>query len=278
MHTRILCLLSVFSVTLWLAPSSFAEEEPIPAVGMSARLEVVLPGPELEALPIENRDAPLVLRVIHVAPAEQGFRYELEYVGFVPGRFDLRDYLRRKNRTPITGLPPIRVRVQSVLPPGQTLPNPLGAPATPRPGGYRVTLIVGGCLWVLGLLGLIWIIRRRRAAELAAARPTTLADHLRPLVEDAIAGRAAPARLADLERSLISYWSRKLGLSSGPPAEILPALRQHAEAGPLLVQLESWLHGPQRPARIDLATLLAPYRSLPATALETIPGVRSQRT
>ena len=91
---------------------------------------VVLPGPELEAKPIDNRLAPLVLRVIPVEAAEEGFRYHLEYTGLEPGRFDLRDYLRaRKDRATATGLPPIRVTVQSILPPGKAGPSPLDLPS-----------------------------------------------------------------------------------------------------------------------------------------------------
>jgi hypothetical protein len=235
---------------------------------MPARLTVVLPGPELEAKPIDKREAPLVLRIVRVEPAEEGFRYTLEYTGMVPGRFDLRDYLRRKDRTPARGLPALPVTVQSVLPPGKAIPNALAAPATPRPGGYRLLLVIAGSLWAVVLLALLLVGRRWRSRAVAAARPRTLADHLRPLVEDAVAGRAAPDRLADLERSLIAYWSRRLGLAQQAPGEALPALRRHADAGPLLVQLDTWLHRPVRPAQTNVADLLEPYRRLPADALE----------
>jgi hypothetical protein len=234
---------------------------------MPARLVAVLPGPELEATPIDDRAAPLVVRIVRVEPVAGGFRYELEYTGMVPGRFDLRDHLRRKDRKPAVGLPPLRVSVHSILPPGKALPNALSPPETPRLGGYRRTIIVGAVLWGVGLLALLYTSRRRRKSA-ATSRPPTLADHLRPLVEDVLAGRAAPARLADLERALITYWSRKLGLAGRPPVEALAELRRHGEAGPLLVQLESWLHRPLRPGKIDLAGLLEPYRRLPADALE----------
>jgi hypothetical protein len=252
------CLLLVF----------LAASDEAPTVGMPARIKVVLPGADLEAKPIEEREAPVVVRVIGVEPTEDGPRYTLEYTGLVPGRFDLRDYLRRKDRTPAAGLPPIRVTVQSVLPPGKAQPNALSPPVTPRPGGYRVALMVAGTLWALGLVALIWAGRRKPKAAARSGKAQTLADRLRPLVEDAVAGRAAPARLAELERSLIAYWTGKLGLGGERPAEALPRLRQHAEAGPLLAHLEAWLHRPARPEKVNLDALLAPYRTLPAEALE----------
>ena len=80
--------------------------------------------------------------------------------------------------------------------------------------------------------------------------------------------QAFEARLAALERSLMVYWWRQLGLSSQRPADALTELRRHAEAGPLLGKLESWLHSPIRQDKIDVNELLEPYRRLPANALQ----------
>ncbi|MFO0842534.1 MAG: hypothetical protein U0797_09085 [Gemmataceae bacterium] len=117
-------------------------------------------------------------------------------------------------------------------------------------------------------MAILFLGRRRRVREREAARPRSLADHLRPLVEDAVTGRASPGRLAGLERALITYWGRKLELSQERPVDALAELRRHPEAGPLLVRLESWLHRPGRPDTIDVGALLEPYRHLPPDALE----------
>lgn len=240
-----------------------------PTVGYAVRLrDLELPGTELEVKPMTDRKSPIALRIVRAEPVAKGYRYELEYVGLEPGTFDLRDYLLRKDGSPTKDLPPLRVTVTSVLPAGQILPHDLESLTTPRPGGYRLALLVGAILWSLGLLAILLVGRRRRKAALAAARPQSLADHLRPLVEDAVAGRAQPTRLADLERALISYWSRRLHVRQQRPIEALTTLRQHAQAGPLLVQLESWLHRPTPAEKIDVAHLLEPYRHLPPDALD----------
>src|SRR5262249_34942874 len=148
LHTK-LCI----GVSLLLV-GPLAADEP-PTVGMPARLSVVLPGPRLEAQPLDNRQAPLVVRIGHVEPVEKGFRYDTESPGLGPGRFDLGNYLRRKDGSPATGLPPVPITVQSTLPPGQTAPNPLGWPTTPRLGGYRLAVLVGAVLWGLVLLALV---------------------------------------------------------------------------------------------------------------------------
>lgn len=265
MRRREVLLCSVLAA-LWHNPLS--AEEP-PTVGYAAKLrDVVLPGSELEPKPIVDRATPIVLRILRAEPVQDGFRYDLEYIGLEPGTFDLRDYLRRRDGSPATGLPEVRVRVASILPPGKLRPNDLDSRATPRPGGYRLALILGGALWALGLLVILFVGRRRRKASQEAARPKTLADHLRPLVEDAVAGRARPTRLADLERALLGYWSGKLGLRGKRPIDAMDELRRHAQAGPLLVQLEAWLHRPASAEKVNVASLLEPYRHLPPDALE----------
>ena len=58
-------------------------------VGMPGRLDgVVLPGPELEAKPLTDKRAPVVLRVAAVYPHGTAFRYDLEYTGLEPGTFE----------------------------------------------------------------------------------------------------------------------------------------------------------------------------------------------
>jgi hypothetical protein len=110
--------------------------------------------------------------------------------------------------------------------------------------------------------------RTKGALADAAARPVTLAERLRPLVEAAVAGRLEAQRLAELERLLIGYWTRRLGLEQMAPVEALGVLRAHEEAGPLLERLEAWLHRPGGGGSVDIPALLEPYRSIEAEALE----------
>jgi hypothetical protein len=93
-----------------------------------------------------------------------------------------------------------------------------------------------------------------------------MADRLRPLVEAAMAGRIGVAQKAELERLLIGYWRRRLGLERAEPSRVMAVLREHDEAGPLLRRLEDWLHRPPGEAAgpADVAALLEPYRSIPA--------------
>jgi hypothetical protein len=260
------CLLVSLSPCLLLLA---AEKETETTVGLSAHIEgLVLPGSELEVKPLTDRRTPVVLRIVNVWPHGSAFRYDLEYYVLEPGKFDLKDYLRRKDKSSSADLPAIPVEARSVLPAGQIKPNDLQPSGVPRLGGYRLILIAAAVAWVLGLAAILLVGRRKNIEEHANLKPRTLAEHLRPLVEGAMAGRLAPAELAELERSLLVYWERRLNLDDIKPAEAIAKLRGHPDAGPLLQRLEEWLHRPGATDDTDVATLLKPYQEIPADAVE----------
>src|SRR5262249_48303797 len=71
-------------VILLLAAVARAEDKRTTTVGMPARIDqLVLPGPELEAKPVEGK-APIVLRVVATYPHGTAFRYDLVYYGLDP--------------------------------------------------------------------------------------------------------------------------------------------------------------------------------------------------
>ncbi len=239
-------------------------------VGMPARIEaLVLPGSELEAAPSDLK-SPIVLRIVRTYPHGSEFRYDLEFTGLEPGEYDLKPFLHRKDGTSSEGLPSIPVSVRSVLPAGQARPHTPGEGEHPSVGGYRTTLIVAGVAWLAGLVAIFRIGRKRRLEEEASRpRPKSLAERLEPLVESAMEGKLSRSERAQLELGLVAYWRRRLGYEDRRPAETIGLLREHPEAGPLLTSLEEWLHRPASRERVDVAALLAPYRNLPADALES---------
>lgn len=232
-------------------------------VGLPARIEgLVLPGGELEAAPGDPK-SPIVLRVTAVYPHGTAFRYDLEYYGLDPGEHDLALWLRRKDGSGASDLPPIPVTIVSTLPPGPARPHRAEAGRVPTAGGYRLALAAAGVLWAAGLCAILFLWRRKRAVvQAAAARPATLAETLRPLVLRASRGELGPKERAELELRLIAYWRRRLALDAMPPEEALARLKEHAAAGPLLRGLEDWLHRPSPPAEVDVAALLEPYREV----------------
>lgn len=258
------------ALVLAAACGGLADEPRATTVGMPARIEqLLLPGSELEVRPPEDRQEPIVLRIAESFRHGDSYRYDLVYYGLEAGDFDLREHLRRKDGSSTSDLPPIPVTIQSILPAGHVLPGELKLGSLPRLGGYWLWLLLGGLAWVAGLIAILLVGRSpRQGARDKLARPQTLADRLRPLVEDAGAGRLSHERLAELERLLLAWWRKRLGLEEERPSAAIAALRQHPEAGGLLLQLEAWLHQPEATAPVDVAALLRPYQDLPADALE----------
>jgi hypothetical protein len=252
-------------MTVWVAAILGLAIAVGPTVGMEGRTEVVLRGPLLEANPVQDK-APLILRIAATQPTDSGaVRYDLRYIGLVPGKHDLKRYLVRADGSSTDDVPAIPVEVAHLLPElhkGELVAQdvqPLGFI-----GGYRGLMIAAVVLWLLLLVPLIFAGRRRKnLAAVAPATPApTLADRLRPLVERAADGTLSLDGKGQLERMLLGYWRQRLDLRRADLAESLALLRRHPDAGQLLRSMEDWLHRPPGAASVDVGAVLAPYRNV----------------
>ena len=170
-----------------------------PSVGYTGRIkELFLPGAELEPKPYLDRKTPIILRILKTEPVKDGFRYDLEYIGLEPGTFDLRDHLQRRDGSRPTDLPEVRVKVASILPPGQVLPNDLQPHATPRPGGYRLALIVGGIAWALVLAAILFVV----AWNMSEVKHFTLILRRAPIADRVILVSTSPYGCSLIESSM----------------------------------------------------------------------------
>jgi hypothetical protein len=237
-----------------------------PTVGMEGRLEVLLPEAGLTAK-VPDRRTPLLLRIAFSRLHGTLVHYDLRYIGRVPGRYDLREYLATADGRPARSLAALMVTVRGVLPErhdGWLEEQHLGTLSIF--GGYRAVATVVVALWILGIFIIMRMGRKPKVVtvEAPAQQTLTFAECLRPLVERASAGQLSADDQATLERMLITHWQRRLGLSGVDSAEMITRLRQHPEAGALLRALEDWLHRPPGSVSVALEPVLAPYRDLPA--------------
>ena len=269
-------LMILYAVVLFGSADCFAQLKSNapqwPTVGTTTELaDVILPGPKLVGKPIDDRD-PVVVRVTDAIAHGDGFRYRIEYQGMEPGNFDLAQSLVRKDGQPTTDLPSIPVQIRSLLPPGQIQPNELIGGWLPRMGGYQILMLVLAVLWTLGLLGLIFLGHKRKAQQQDQTPPTTLAAMLKLRIQKACDNEADSKDLAELERMLVAFWQKKLNLDADAPHQAIVKIRQHADSGPLMQKIESWVHQPQTNRAgdqdVDWESLLEPYRNLPADSLE----------
>lgn len=231
---------------------------------MEGQLDVALPLAGLTTKPGDHR-APMLLRVAHTQPHGTLTRYDLRYIGRVPGQQDLRKYLFTADGLPATNLAALNVTIAGLL------PNPhngwLEEQAQQAPslfGGYRMTIAVVIALWIAAFF-VIWRSGRRTkvvANTASIQREPTFAERIRPLVERAAAGKISADEKATLERMLITHWQRRLNLTNTAGDELIHRLREHAEAGVLLRALEDWLHRPPGRGEVRVEEFLAPYKQL----------------
>lgn len=272
---------SAFAVVALLAATAGAaaqtRDERTASVGMRARIEqIVLPGTELTSAP-STFASPVIVHVVAVWPHGALRRYDLEWVGYEPGRHDLARFLVRKDGSSTDDLPAIPVEVTGSLPArGLVEPTELPPRAPDRLDGYRALQIVAGVVWAVGLLAILLVGRRFRRRKAAVVAAPTLADRLRPLVQAVVDGRADNSAKAELERLLVAFWRQRLGLGDATAAAAIVAIKGHPEAGVLLRQVEAWLHMPKPPSTLDLHAALAPYRGVAASDLTPLRAVGAE--
>jgi hypothetical protein len=272
---RLRALSLALLLTLLLPASAPAgDDRPVTLVGMRGHIDgVILPGPELEVRPLEDPQAPFVLRIENVYRHGTAFRYDFVYYALEPRTYDLTQYLRPKDGSAPSPLPPVEVEVKGLLAPGLIHPHALEPQRASWFAGFRLLLLVGAAVWVVGfLLLLFWGRRKKRAARQDAAGQVTVADRLRPLVVRAMTGMLTTRQQAELERTLLAFWRQRLGLEKEKAPQALAQMRKHPEAGVLLNQLELWLHRPGTAPQVDVGKLLWPYQFTPADKLAEVPG------
>lgn len=248
-------------VILLFSASSLLAETPTQRVGQPLEIrEIYIPGGEVKPKPRRDRKPPLTVRVLETRPAKDGFRYDFEVQGFEPGIHNLADYLDAPEGTTLQA---ISLEITSRLAPGLQNPHPVEPKSPPKLGGYKQMMILLGTVWVAGLLAiLLWRKKKAGTTELPAAR-ATLAERLRPILENASKGTLSSDERARLERLLIGHWRERLPeIAALAPAEAMATLRTHPEASPLILALERWLHA--RDATLsdeEMERLLVPYQN-----------------
>lgn len=243
---------------------TWPSETPETTVGMTGRInQLVLAGSELTPKPLALED-PVVVRIASVQPHGELLRYDMEYWGMEEGTFDLRDFLVRNDGSSVGDLPPMTVRVNSVMVVENGHLTELTDTQVPWIGGYRLLVGLGLVLWVIGSIAIFTFWRKPKSVpgeSFDTGSPETWADRLRPLLERSRDGDLSPSEQATTERLLVAFWRDKLALNDLSAPEALEKIKQDPEAGKLLLQLEQWLHSPTPDRHVDLPKLLEPYQT-----------------
>lgn len=227
-------------------------------VGMEGRARAILPEQGLTAVPVIDR-SPLYLRVVSCSAAEEGFAYELSYMGNVPGPYNLIDFLVRPDGSRPQA-EPVAVKIISVL--GEAHRGELAAAPTLAPpllGGYRQVLIAIAVLWCLPFVWMfVRFCHRRFQPVLPAPLPPSLIDRMQPLLQRIARDSASDAERAQLERLLLAVWRERWPDAS--LTEAIARMKEDEEIAPILKLLSCWLHSPRPPASDPVKQMLSAYR------------------
>jgi len=256
------CLLIGTSVSVAAVPEN--------SIGTEGVFYLRTVGSAIEVKPVEEREA-LLLRIADVARDQDVSIYEIRYIGLIAGEYDLRDYLRQRDGTDLSSLPPAKVSIVSVLPANhdgelraiERMPLPFAWP-------YRIVMAGAALLWFVPL---VWWAKQRMAHRKRMTKEVqtpipSLADQMKPLLTAVLEGHSSPREQAALERLLLSYWRERLNLNECNSQQALASMRAHSEAGALLRQVDAWLHMPPGRREIDVHALLVPYQNI--TSVPTV--------
>ncbi|MBS0196542.1 MAG: hypothetical protein JSR77_07275 [Planctomycetes bacterium] len=238
--------------------SAFAAEGPAAQVtrGIASAIEVPVAPGLLRAKSNQTPDSPVLVRVV---PSQTPGKQRIEFIGFVAGSFDLREFLEGPGggRAELPSLP---IQVISQLPPnagtdvfGLAQPNfSLGA-------HYQEILVLGAAAWAL--VPLVVIAKRvlRRPAPAAARTetppPPTIAEELSTLIAAATQRPMSVSDRGRVELLLLQFLrDRHRAENADDLATQIRTLFHMAETKELVVAVERWLHSAQGSQQPDAAT------------------------
>ena len=245
--------------------------------GITGAFEFRYPGKILHVLPQREVDAPISVRLQRVN--EHGATYEVRFIGNREGRFDLREYLEHVDGTPSIDLPSMPVQIVSMLPKDQR--SDLFDSTVYRPrifGGYRISWILGGLVWI-AIPCCLWVIHYWRkplaAPTIPEEKSPTIAEQLRPLIEAASHRSLSTVEKGRLELLLYHFWRERGALQNDNMANSIRKLRALPEARALFGVIETWLHSNPSDVHVDrspelIAEILKPYQSSAVDVTDTI--------
>ena len=127
-------------------------------LGLPETLEdLFIPRPKIEVIPRTNNESSLVIRILKIKPAAEGFRYDLEIYALDPGIHRISQFLRyATDRSPVQSLD--ATFEVTTTHPLDTLPKPSEPePVEPEKlGGYKNLIIILGTFWVLIFFAIIF--------------------------------------------------------------------------------------------------------------------------
>ncbi len=238
--------LAVLLLATWVAAR--ADQDITAARGLESSITVPANMGTLRARPVQAPSSALLVRVSH---DPNGSPQRILFIGLVPGRYDLRDYVERADGRPAEHLPSMPVRVVSLLDPGNA--GALQSTKLPDPHlrtGYALAMTFLGVAWLAVPLIVAarryWPRRLNDAVQPPEERPCRPLDEARLLLKKGCHAALDTDELARLELQFLRVLAQHPDVRQALPPEDragqIRALRVHPRTRDVLLALESWLH------------------------------------
>ena len=227
-------------------------------LGVEQAAIVTYSGPELAAAPYKWGVA-VNVRIAKVTERDGIRIYDVRYFVNREGTYDLRDYLAAEDGTSVSGLPAFKFQGDAKL--AKNLDTRIRETEEMRidvGGHYYEILATLFLLWIVWLLLLIFYRRPQMILdqECGVAAPT-LAEILRRIQEQLVAGTLTVAGKAKMEMLLLQCWREELCLGPVPMRAAMSAIGGHERTGARLRKLQHWLHHPDSTVpREEIAAIL----------------------
>ncbi len=234
-------------------------DQSLPTVGMEGRLVVTIPGSILEVLPLTDK----AVMALWIDAAEQkgdAIRYDFRFTGWVAGTHDLSIYLRRVDGSTLPAIPRILIDVAPLLPEGILSEVEFHDPTVvieQEPARWWAYGLLAG--WLVVLPAAVWLRRGRVGRRAVRVPEEDLQGQIRRLATLAMRETITTDGTARLERLVTSDWQQRLGLADLTPAQALPRLAEHDEAGEVIRTLQAWAHDEGAVSQDRLGEVLQPY-------------------
>jgi len=231
--------LALIAVVLFLRAGAYDV-----TIGVEGRRLVEITGPELSAVPFTPGDA-VSVRIAAVEPLTAGYRYDLRYMAFGPGKHDLAPSLKRPDGSSPESRADLKITVAALIPEDYsgelyaTPPAPIDLHTR-----YKYYMGAAWIAWGSLLVPLAWWGHKRRRRKVREAPPPSLVERVRTLLRQATEANLSIEEKADLEALLLAFWSQKLKLSEERLSATIEQLRRHPQAAAQWNRVERWIHSP----------------------------------
>jgi hypothetical protein len=242
----VVCATAVVAVVLFHRPAKTVshDEREVP-LGVEEAIIIRYSGPRLVARPY-RRGASVSLRIAEDARQGASRVYDVRYVVSLPGEFNLMEYLASADGTPLSGLPPFKVRGRTSLTKDiETRIREIEDVGVQIWHWYYEALAGLGVAWALWLAALVLVGRPKRPPKPAPPPPApSLAEVIARYFEALACGDLPVEDKARLEILLLKYWRERLGLRHDRMADSCRRIQRDATLGRAYEAVEGWLHDP----------------------------------